>query len=235
MIKKVTETVHNMFVRHHLTCFIVIATPLLVAVVADAQTLRNEAARIDLDLKAGTYSLSMPPAAAPAIRNARATVEGWASTDAGYQRRIAEQTKERLLVECARPDAPSLLLAAASADIEGGASLQESKSVKNIGTWTAKGVKISWAVDAPAGVFNVALTYACATDCAGSEFDVTVGDQMVSGHTESTGSFDDFKTLALGEIKIAKSGEAVVTIKATKMSGPAVMNLSEVKLTPVSK
>ena len=46
MIKKVTETVHNMFVRHHLTCFIVIATPLLVAVVADAQTLRNEAARI---------------------------------------------------------------------------------------------------------------------------------------------------------------------------------------------
>ena len=36
----------NMFTRHHLTCFILIATPLLAAAVAEAQTLRNEAARI---------------------------------------------------------------------------------------------------------------------------------------------------------------------------------------------
>jgi hypothetical protein len=86
------------------------ATPLLAAAVADAQILQNEAARMDFDLKTGTYSLSMPPTAAPAIRNASATVEGWASTDAGYQRRMAEQTRERLLIECARADAPTLLL-----------------------------------------------------------------------------------------------------------------------------
>ena len=94
----------------HATCLLLIASPLLAAAVADAQTLRNEAARIDFDLKTGTYSLSMPPTAVPAIRDARATVEGWASTDAGYQRRIAEQTKERLLIECARADAPTLLI-----------------------------------------------------------------------------------------------------------------------------
>ncbi len=129
----------------------------------------------------------------------------------------------------------SLLLAAANADIEGCASLQESKSVKNIGGWTDKDVKISWAVDTRAGVYHVVLTYACGPDCAGSDVDVTVGDQKVSGHIESTGSFDDFKKISLGEIVIAKSGAAVVTIKATKMQAAAVMNLSEIKLTPVSK
>jgi len=94
----------------HSTCLIPIATLILTAVFAHAQTLQNEAARIDFDLKTGTYNLSMPPVAAPAIRNARATVENWASTDAGYQRRIAEQTKVRLLIECARADAPTLLI-----------------------------------------------------------------------------------------------------------------------------
>ncbi|MEI6534766.1 MAG: alpha-L-fucosidase [Verrucomicrobiaceae bacterium] len=129
----------------------------------------------------------------------------------------------------------SLLLAATTANIEGVASLQQTKSVKSIGGWTDKGVKISWDISVQTGVFNVALTYSCAPDCAGSEFDVTVGDQKVSGHIASTGSFDDFKTIALGEIKIAKSGPAVVTIKATKMPAGAVMNLCEIKLTPESK
>lgn len=50
--------------------------------------------------------------------------------------------------------------------------------------------------------------------------------------SSTTGSFYDFKTLALGEIRIPKSGRAAVTIKATKMPGGAVMNLSEIKLAP---
>ena len=99
-----------MSTRQHLICTILIAILILTAVFAPAQTLRNEAARIDFDLKTGMYNLCMPPVAAPAIRNARATVEGWASTDAGYQRRIAVQTKERLLIECARADAPTLFI-----------------------------------------------------------------------------------------------------------------------------
>ncbi len=59
----------------HSTCLILIATLILTVGLAHAQTLQNDATRIDFDLKTGTYSLSMPPASAPAIRNARATVE----------------------------------------------------------------------------------------------------------------------------------------------------------------
>ncbi|MCX6872405.1 MAG: hypothetical protein NTW21_01135 [Verrucomicrobia bacterium] len=94
----------------HLTTFILLAALILTAAVGDAQTLQNTQARIDFDLKSGMYSLILPPNAAPAIRNARAVVEDWASNDAGYQRRVAEQTAERLLIECTRADAPTLLL-----------------------------------------------------------------------------------------------------------------------------
>ena len=83
---------------------------ILTAAIAHAQTLQNKQTRIDFDLATGTYNLTLPLAAAPAIRDARAVVEGWASNDAGYQRRIVEQTQERLLIECARADAPTLLL-----------------------------------------------------------------------------------------------------------------------------
>jgi len=94
----------------HPTCCILILSLILSVAFAESQTLQNQAVRIDFDLRSGTYGLSMPAVAGSAIRDARATVEGWASTDADYQRRIAEQTKERMLIECTRSDAPTLLL-----------------------------------------------------------------------------------------------------------------------------
>ena len=83
----------------------IIALFLSVATLTNAQTLSN---RVEFDLQTGTYSLMAGNTLA--IRNARATVEGWASTDAGYQRKITGKSNERLSIECARPDAPTLLL-----------------------------------------------------------------------------------------------------------------------------
>ncbi len=89
---------------------ILLLVPLAASHAADAQPLWNTNVSVDFNLKTGTYSVAMAARNAPAIRNAYATVEGWSSTDAGYRRRIAKQTDERLVVECARPDAPTLLL-----------------------------------------------------------------------------------------------------------------------------
>ena len=72
-------------------------------------TLRTTAAAIEFDLDNGTYSLAMP-AGMPALRGAHAAVEEWVSTAAGCQRRVVEQTADRMLVECTRADAPTLLL-----------------------------------------------------------------------------------------------------------------------------
>jgi hypothetical protein len=65
-------------------------------------------AGIDFDLHTGSYNLSAGNTIA--ISNAHATVEGWSSTDAGYRRKITSKSRDRLTVECARPDAPTLLL-----------------------------------------------------------------------------------------------------------------------------
>ena len=97
----------------------IIAASLLAAAVAGSaiayshlnrNTPQNQVAAVDFDLKTGTYSVTLPGGAAPVIRGAHASVEGWSTTDAGYRRRIIEQTADRLLVECTRADAPTLLL-----------------------------------------------------------------------------------------------------------------------------
>ena len=76
---------------------------------ADAAVLRDVAARVDFDLGRGVFSLSTP-SATKAIRDAFASVEGWKSTDAGYKRRVISKTADRMLIECAGEDAPTLLL-----------------------------------------------------------------------------------------------------------------------------
>jgi len=74
-----------------------------------SETLENARVRIDFDSKTGVYDIMQLPKKIVAIRGAHATVEGWSSTDARYQRR-ATVSKNSLLVECAGSEAPSLLL-----------------------------------------------------------------------------------------------------------------------------
>lgn len=80
-----------------------------IGTVRQLQTLRNLDTRLDFDPQTGTYDITHGKTLA--IDNAFATVEGWSSADAGYQRRITEQSRDRLVIECSRPGAPTLLLA----------------------------------------------------------------------------------------------------------------------------
>jgi hypothetical protein len=75
-----------------------------------AAPLQNAAARLDFNLQTGCYSLAMPPTAPPVVIDARASIEGWASSDTAYQRRIVAQTADRMLVECVGSGIPTLLL-----------------------------------------------------------------------------------------------------------------------------
>lgn len=75
-----------------------------------ATPLQNAGARLDFNLQTGCYSLAMPPTSAVAVGGAHATIEGWASSDPVYQRRIIERTERRLLVECVGAGVPTLLL-----------------------------------------------------------------------------------------------------------------------------
>lgn len=84
------------------------ASLLWVVAAAGAQVLQNGSTRLVFDAGTGLYSLWSGDTLA--IGNAHATVEGWAFSDGGSRRRIVAEDKDRLLVECSQPEAPTLLL-----------------------------------------------------------------------------------------------------------------------------
>lgn len=88
--------------------YLTISILLTLAAIGRGQTLHNGSIRLDFDLKAGTYDLTVGDTLA--IGKAFAKVEGWASTDPGYQCKITTQTDDRMAIECTRPDASALLL-----------------------------------------------------------------------------------------------------------------------------
>ena len=77
---------------------------------AVAAPLQNASARLDFNLQTGCFSLAMPPTASFGVCDAHAAIEGWASSDGAYQRRVVEQTACRMVVECVGAAVPTLLL-----------------------------------------------------------------------------------------------------------------------------
>jgi alpha-L-fucosidase len=103
----------------------------------------------------------------------------------------------------------------------------------HIGYWTNATDTISWDVIAPAaGDYAVQITYACDDRAAGSEYVITAGDSTASGSILPTGSWGSFVTKASGQLHL-KAGPQRVTVSAVSMPRGAVMNLKELRLSPV--
>lgn len=126
----------------------------------------------------------------------------------------------------------SFTLKAVDALIHGDTAKYESGGGKdNIGFWTTADDWVSWTVKvAKPGTFSVEITYAAEPGSAGSEYVVAVGDSQVAGKTESTGSWTEFKTVALGSLKIPEAGRAVLAVRPKTKPGLGVMNLKSVRL-----
>ena len=60
-----------------------------------------------------------------------------------------------------------------------------------------------------------------------------IGTEAVSGTVEPTGSWKDYRSANVGEIKVSSPGMQRVTLSPTSMPHGAVMNLRELNLTPV--
>jgi alpha-L-fucosidase len=102
-----------------------------------------------------------------------------------------------------------------------------------IGQWTNRRDAAWWDVmPKAAGEYTVEITYAVPESDAGSTFTVSAGAAKVSGKTESTGGTGEFKTVTVGKIHL-NEGVQPVMVQAAKLDKGALMNLREVKLTPV--
>ena len=123
----------------------------------------------------------------------------------------------------------SVTLKAEDAEIDGTAKLEEKGGQPNIGYWIDLNTKVSWNVDLPQGDYKLELCYAIEQPTEGNQFRIVAGDQSASETIRSTGSWENFKTVELGKLRVP-DGVKTITIQGTKSNGP-VMNLRWVKLT----
>jgi hypothetical protein len=122
-----------------------------------------------------------------------------------------------------------VLLPAADAGISGGARYYADGDF--IGSWKDRKAALQWelTVDEDATA-EVELWQSCAPGCGG-KFELQIGAQQISGETESTGGWHEYRTMRLGTVAL-KAGTHVVTLRA----GPfktAPMNVKAVRLAPL--
>jgi len=99
-------------------------------------------------------------------------------------------------------------------------------------------VKWKFRISKP-GEFLVEAQYACDPKNSGSEFKISVGDQIVFGKVKATGEWkrkrdinNAFKKYTIGKIKIDREGEFLLSIQANKIKGDYFMYLKSIKLKP---
>jgi putative heme-binding domain-containing protein len=116
-----------------------------------------------------------------------------------------------------------------------GVNIVMEKQYGNLGFWTSEEDHAVWTVLIPeAGQYSVRLTWACADDSAGNGFVIQVGPARVTGTVQGTGTWDDYKTSRIGEVKLPAGKHTVTFRSAGKIKG-ALIDLKELRLAPVSR
>jgi alpha-L-fucosidase len=131
----------------------------------------------------------------------------------------------------------TVVLKAVDAVVRGTNARFESGGGKdNIGYWTNPDDYVVWRFKVTkAGTFDAAITFACAAGSGGSEYTLSVAKQKISGKVKDTGSWTNFVTEKVGNVKIEKPGTYNLSVKPETMPAGAVMNLKSVTLVPVKK
>ena len=126
-----------------------------------------------------------------------------------------------------------IVLSALDAKINGSKAQRETHLGNHrIGFWTNESDYVSWSYGATRpGTYDVELTYSGAGN-DGTDIEVSVGETKLSGELKSTGSWYRYTTLSLGKLQIPSPGKVPVTVRCTKKTGGAVMNLKAITLRP---
>lgn len=127
-----------------------------------------------------------------------------------------------------------IVLLAGDAEIAGETARLESRGrEENIGFWTDPADRVGWRFEVGRpGTYRVAIRVACATGSEGAEYTVKVGGRLLSGKVASTGGWDKFVDVSLGEFTFEQAGVYALTVVPKNNPGGAVMNLARITLTP---
>lgn len=116
-----------------------------------------------------------------------------------------------------------------------------------IGFWTKVEDWVSWDFEVKTpGEYTVEILQGCGKGSGGSTVDFTLGeltskgefkpsDQSLPVTVEDTGGFQMFVAREIGKYTFAKPGKYILAVRPKTKPGVAVMDLRQVKLTPVTK
>jgi alpha-L-fucosidase len=151
---------------------------------------------------------------------------------------VLELEGEPKIVPLAVAPAPdgSVLLHAKDAIVHGQTVRYEPDPKKNtVGYWTNAADWVEWQFDVPAaGAYAVEILQGCGKGSGGSTVEFTASEQTLPVTVQDTGGFQNFVPREIGRFEFAKPGRYTLKVKPTKKPGLAVMDLRQVKLTPVS-
>ncbi|MCX7049026.1 MAG: ThuA domain-containing protein [Candidatus Sumerlaeota bacterium] len=127
--------------------------------------------------------------------------------------------------------APAVEVLAKNAKINGDGAVYEDAADRDcIGSWKEESAWVIWQAEIKAPGAYAVCALQSMNGFAGSEYDVFVGDQKVSGVVKDTGDWAGFEEINLGTVKIEKAGAVTISVKPTKRAGDWIMNLRAVRL-----
>jgi hypothetical protein len=103
-----------------------------------------------------------------------------------------------------------------------------------LGYWVRQNdwAEFEFQIDKP-GSFAVEAQVGCGNGSGGSTVEFRVAEQTLKLTVPETGGFQQFVPQQLGQLKLATAGRYKLEVRATSKPGVAVMDLREMKLTPV--
>lgn len=131
----------------------------------------------------------------------------------------------------------SIVMPAKTAQVTGSQLRYEPFPHKNtLGYWTNANdaAHFEFTVTQP-GVFEATGLIGCGNGSGGSDVEFRFGDQILKLTVPETGGFQQFQPMNLGRVTFEKPGQYALTVQPVKKPGPAVMDLRQVTLKPVTK
>lgn len=127
----------------------------------------------------------------------------------------------------------SLRLTVAACEIYGTTLVLE-KQYGKLGWWSSLDDQAVWTADVPqAGKYTVEFDYACDRSVAEiNPWRFDAGSKSISGKVPSTGNWDTYRQLSLGEIELVAGKQRLVLRPAKRIQG-ALLDLRGIRLAPI--
>ncbi|MBC8354455.1 MAG: c-type cytochrome [Planctomycetes bacterium] len=113
-----------------------------------------------------------------------------------------------------------------------GPTLVFEQKYRNLGYWGSVEDHAIWSLDIPnAGRYRVTIDYACPDDTAGNRWRLSIGQQTLRGVVQGTGSWDDYRSIAAGEIEVP-AGQSQLVFRSDGNIRSNLLDLRGIRLVP---